>query len=237
MLTPRQLHPVHRATALFFAGLSRDSYARNMSFRSPLLQCTLDEAELSFQQAAATILPSLSPPSEDLGIQCIAEGDGALLSGGTRSGHSSFGSQQPSPALTRNGTAMSDGSNFENESHATHPYPPTRTSSALSPSMLTFKSEDFLEPDMNNHAQRYSRLLTGLHLLICKHIASIESYRQFVQAAQEREQRFGILLPSKEMTKEEKHDRIVRGKAQNWKRPRFNAQRYQELCDRALGEL
>jgi hypothetical protein len=103
--------------------------------------------------------------------------------------------------------------------------------------MLSSKNEDFLEPYVKNHTQSYSQLLTGLHLLICKHIVSVESYRQFVQAAREREHRFGTLLPSKQMTKEEKYDRIMQGKARNWKRPRFNPERYQELCDQAIGEL
>ena len=103
--------------------------------------------------------------------------------------------------------------------------------------MPTSMFETFLEPHTKKHTQSYNELLTGLHLLICKHIASVESYRQFVQAARERERRFGTLLPSKQMTKEEKYDRITQGKARNWKRARFNPRRYQELCDRALGEL
>ena len=238
MLTSRQLHPVHRAITLFFAGLSRDSYARNMSLRSPLLPRTLDEAKVSFQQAAATILPCLSTPSGELDTRCSTEGVEGLRSGRTRSSRSSMGSQQSSPALTSNGTTISDEPNYENEDHTTHPYPSTLTTiSKLSPSTLISKSEDFLEPYIKNHTQGYNQLLTSFHLLICKHIASVESYRQYVQAAREREKRFGTLLPSKHMTKEEKYDRIMRGKAQNWKRPRFNAQRYEELCDRALGEL
>jgi len=206
-----------------------------MSLRSPLLPRTLDEAKISFQQAAATILPSISIPSGELGTWCIAEGGEAICSGGMRSSRSSLGSQLSSLALTSNGTTISDGPNYENEDH---PHPPTCTTiSKLSPSTLISKSEDFLELHIKNHTQSYSQLLTSIHLLICKHIASVDSYRQFVQAAREREQRFGTFLPSKHMTKEEKYDRIVRGKAQNWRRPRFDAQRYQELCDRALGEL
>ena len=208
-----------------------------MSLRSPLLPRTLDEAKISFQQAAATILPSLSTPSGEISTQCIAEEDEALHCGGKRSSRSSLGSQQSSPDLTSNGTTISDESNYDNEDHA-HPCSSTCTTiSRLGFPMLSSKNEDFLEPYVKNHTQSYSQLLTGLHLLICKHIVSVESYRQFVQAAREREHRFGTLLPSKQMTKEEKYDRIMQGKARNWKRPRFNPERYQELCDQAIGEL
>ena len=238
MLTSRQLHPVHRAITLFFAGLSRDSYARNMSLRSPLLLHTLDEAKISFQQAAAAaaILPGLSTPSGELGTQYITEE--GIRRGGTLSSRSSLGSQESLPALSSNDTTISDESNNENEDHDAHPCRLTRTTiSRLNPPIPTSKTETSLEPHTKKHTHSYNELLTGLHLLICKHIASVESYRQFVQAARERERRFGTLLPSKQMTKEEKYDRITQGKARNWKRARFNPRHYQELCDRALGEL
>ena len=114
---------------------------------------------------------------------------------------------------------------------------PYDTLPEFSPSALTFGSEVLEEIEQLTPVQRYNQLLTTLHLLINKHITSITSYRRFVEAAQDREQRFGALSSSNDMAVEEKSARIARGRASGWKRSRFNSQRYQELCDRALGEL
>jgi len=114
---------------------------------------------------------------------------------------------------------------------------PYDTLPAFSPSALTFGSGALEEMEPLTPAQRYNQLLTTLHLLINKHITSIASYRRFVEAAQDREHRFGALSANNDMATEEKLARIARGRANGWKRSRFNSQRYQELCDRALGEL
>jgi len=107
----------------------------------------------------------------------------------------------------------------------------------FSPSALTFGSGVLDEKEPLTPVQRYNQLLTTLHLLISKHLTSIVSYRRFLDTARDRENRFGALSASKDMTEEEKLARIARGRASGWKRPRFNSQRYRELCDRALGEL
>lgn len=112
-----------------------------------------------------------------------------------------------------------------------------KTINGFSLSALTLVSEDFDDSETRNQVQRYNHLLTTLHLLIGRELTSVESYRQFVNTALDREKRFGKPLSSKDMSKEEKVERIVRGRANGWKRPRFNPQRYEELCNRALGEL
>lgn len=231
-----QVHPIQRATILFFAGLAHDSQARNMSFRSPFLLRALDQAEQAFCEAMANLL-SLSTPSEEVRIQSIIEEEEeSPRRNRLHLGRSSRGSQESSPSLTSSGTTVSDDS--YNEEGMRQSYPANRSiKDDLSPSALTFGSRDGDGLESTNHAQRYNQLLTTLNLLISKHLASVESYRQFVTAAHDREQRFGALLSSKDMTEEEKSARIARGRANGWRRARFNSQRYQELCDRALGEL
>lgn len=44
-------------------------------------------------------------------------------------------------------------------------------------------------------------------------------------------------VEKEEMKKVELLARVSRLKQSGWKRERFNGRRYQELCDRALGEL
>jgi hypothetical protein len=107
----------------------------------------------------------------------------------------------------------------------------------FSPSALKFGRGDFDDTETPNQVQLYNHVVTTLHLLISRQLTSVESYRQFAKTTLDREKRFGKLLSSKGMSEEEKLERIVRGRANGWNRPRFNPKRYEELCDRALGEL
>lgn len=219
---------------LFFIGLVKDTQARNLSLRSPLLFSTLDEAKKSLLEGTAT-LPGLSTPSEEPQVQSIMEEVESPRTNRPSSGRSSLGSQESSPTLTSSGTTISDGSQYEDG--ASMLCNGGKTIDGFSPPSLTFGSEDFDDIETPNRVQLYNHVVATLHLLISRQLTSVESYGQFAKTALDREKRFGKLLSSKGMSEEEKLERIVRGRANGWNRPRFNPKHYKELCDRALGEL
>jgi flagellar biosynthesis chaperone FliJ len=89
-----------------------------------------------------------------------------------------------------------------------------------------------------NSTHQYNEHLNDFAEMLADHVSSIKTFRQSVEAAH------GVWRPSsqngagsKEMDPEERMLRIARLKERGWERPRFDAQRYQDLCERAMAEL
>ncbi|KAF2436546.1 hypothetical protein EJ08DRAFT_655533 [Tothia fuscella] len=86
---------------------------------------------------------------------------------------------------------------------------------------------------------QYQEGLVAFSDMLGNHLSSIRTFRRTSEHATEfwrrPSSRDGAGI--KEMDPQEKLMRIARGREREWARPRFNAQRYQDLCDKAIAEL
>jgi hypothetical protein len=221
-----------------------------MPNRSPSILAAIDDAEQNFQKAAAT-LPSLSRITEALGDQLIPEIDEMSVSTGRSPASSNRSSlnhrtrcSSISSAPSTTATCVSDADPENMFNLHTFEFP---TSTQQSRELLTDENTDPTSPPLSPlykfafsdpTANRYNAHMTSLHLTISTHLDSLATFRSSVLRARNREARFG---PSssvkKEMTAEEKRERILKGRERGWKMTRFDRSRYEVLVERALGEL
>lgn len=219
---------------------------------SPAILSTIDSAEDYFQKAAAA-LPSLSRGTEELQNQIIDEVD----EGHSPSRHlqlnsnrNSLSNRTRSSSLRSNSTAPTSiysegGSEEDILNHGIFQFPtalPVPSSQHLggvnsgnnnsnSPplSPLSFPKTQTTSTDS------YNTNLTSLLLTTSTHLSSLGAFRETVIRARDREARFGSAR--KEMTPEEKMERILKGRERGWKMRRFDRSRYEALAERALAEL
>jgi hypothetical protein len=105
-------------------------------------------------------------------------------------------------------------------------------------SSLLLTPNDSPEKSEPSFVYKYNEDLNEFAQMLANHVTSIQSFRHAAEAAHD------VWRPAsqngtgtKEMDIEEKTIRIARGKERGWARPRFNAQRYQDLCEKAIAEL
>lgn len=94
----------------------------------------------------------------------------------------------------------------------------------------------FHEPD---HVNVYNATLASFSDMLSTHVLSLRKFRELTQSSNST-----FRLPAnrdstgeKGMAPEERMERILRGRERKWARPRFNPQRYQDLCEIAIAEL
>jgi hypothetical protein len=95
-------------------------------------------------------------------------------------------------------------------------------------------------PEKNgaDFVHKYNEDLNDFAEMLANHISGVRAYRRNAEAAHD------VWRPSnrdgagsKEMDRTEKTVRIARGKERGWMRTRFDAQRYQDVCEKAIAEL
>jgi hypothetical protein len=93
--------------------------------------------------------------------------------------------------------------------------------------------------DESSTLSQYHDDLNAFASMLANHVASIRAFRRTSENITDMWRRPSSRggAGTKEMDPEEKLVRIARGKERGWLRPRFNAQRYQDLCDKAIAEL
>ncbi len=83
---------------------------------------------------------------------------------------------------------------------------------------------------MSRPVSRYCETLAGLKIQLASHAASLEGSRRvsIIGAAKQEKEDLRIL---------DRQARIERLRKSGWQRKRFDARRYEELCDAAMAEL
>ena len=117
------------------------------------------------------------------------------------------------------------------------PTPPIPTSFVVEED-IPYPDEDtcFHEPD---HVEIYSSQLASFAEMIASHIASLRRFRAQSQALAASTWALACRDGNgkRQMSPEERMERIVRGRERKWARPRFDPMRYRELCELAIAEL
>jgi hypothetical protein len=103
---------------------------------------------------------------------------------------------------------------------------------------IPYPDEDdcFHEPD---HVEIYNSQLSSFSDMIANHIASIRRFRAQAHSLAVSSFTFATKddAGKRKMSPEERMERIAKGRARKWARPRFDPSRYQELCELAIAEL
>ncbi|KAI4217264.1 MAG: hypothetical protein LQ351_000573 [Letrouitia transgressa] len=130
---------------------------------------------------------------------------------------------------------------LQQSSYHTTPPPKWQTtppdlSTDFSPSEFPTPSDTWL---YDQSSERYQQYLADFAEMLAAHITAISSLIESVshiQATRDTVKRLASCGEDQEARAADLTVRIVRLKAQGWKRERFAPERYQELCERALEE-
>jgi hypothetical protein len=264
-----EIHPVQQTFLYFFAGLSNDTLARSMPYRSPLLPGILEDAESHYLKAQQS-LPGPSSNPEFNTLYPIDEHEETAFSFTSGSVRHSLGSQTSNSSTIA--TSVSGGLNdsFDSSLWDTSPVrkasplhvrkhyaiprtPPkqvaeltslfsptasTRSSPQKLSSFSFFTPESSPENNDRHFLPKYNEDLSDFAEMLANHLFSIQTFRRNAEATHDQWRPSSPTgLGTKMLGPEEKTVRIARGRARGWARPRFNAQRYQDLCERAIAEL
>ncbi len=99
------------------------------------------------------------------------------------------------------------------------------------------KSLQISSPDSIATTGRYNAHIALLQSTILRHLSSISRFRATLARESSRDFKLGSSHTGKQMTKEEKLERIRRGRERGWARARFDPNRYEKFAQTVLGEL